>query len=157
VNIDVTTEITINRPRAEVSAFAAGPDNATAWYEDIKAVRWETPRPIQVGSRIAFEAYFLGRRLAYTYEVRAFEAGARLVMSTNAGPFPMETTYTWGDAPSGATYMSLRNRGEPSGFASFAAPLISAQVRRATTRNLRLLKKILEERAAAVDMAATGH
>ena len=145
MNVDVTTEIDINRPRAEVAEFAADPDNATTWYEDIKAVRWETPKPVQVGSRIAFEAQFLGRRLAYTYEVQALEPGVRLVMSTDAGPFPMETTYTWHDTPSGATHMTLRNRGEPSGFANLAAPIMSAQVRKATSRNLRLLKKILEE------------
>jgi hypothetical protein len=57
-------------------------------------------------------------------------------MSTDAGPFPMETTYTWLDTPSGATHMTLRNPGRPSGFASLAAPLMSGQVRRATTRNL---------------------
>jgi polyketide cyclase/dehydrase/lipid transport protein len=156
VNIDVTTEIDINRPRAEVAAFAADPDAATSWYEDIKAVRWETPRPVQVGSRIAFEARFLGRRLAYTYEIRDFEAGVRLVMSTDTGPFPMETTYTWRDTPGGATRMTLRNRGEPSGFANLAAPLLSAQVRRATTRNLRLLKKILEQRPAIEHKGSAG-
>jgi len=145
MKVDVTSEIDIDRPRAEVAAFAADPDNATTWYEDIKAVRWETPKPVQVGSRLAFEAQFLGRRLAYTYEVQALEPGVRLVMSTDAGPFPMETTYTWLDTPSGATHMTLRNRGEPSGFANLAAPIMSAQVRKATSRNLRLLKKILEE------------
>ena len=144
MKVDVTTEIDINRPRAEVAAFAADPDNATTWYEDIKAVRWVTPRPLQVGSRIAFEAQFLGRRLAYTYELRALEPGVRLVMSTDEGPFPMETTYTWQDTPTGATHMTLRNRGEPSGFANLAAPIMSAQVRRATTRNLALLKTLME-------------
>lgn len=144
MKVDVTTEIDINRPRAEVAAFAADPDNATTWYEDIKAVRWETSRPLTVGSRIAFEAEFLGRRLAYTYKVRVLEPGKRLVMSTEAGPFPMETTYTWRDTPDGGTHMTLGNRGEPSGFANLAAPLMSMQVRRATSRNLALLKTILE-------------
>ena len=130
MKVDVTTEIDINRPRNEVAAFAADPDNATTWYEDIKAVRWVTPRPLQVGSRIAFEAQFLGRRLAYTYQLRALEPGVRLVMSTDEGPFPMETTYTWQDTPTGATHMTLRNRGEPSGFANLAPPIMSAQVRR---------------------------
>jgi hypothetical protein len=148
MKIDVTTEIDINRPRAEVAAFAADPDNTTTWYEDIKAVRWETPRPVQVGSRVAFEAEFLGRRLAYTYEVRALEPGVRLVMSTDAGPFPMETTYTWQDTASGVTHMTLRNRGQPSGFANLAAPIMSAQVRKATSRNLALLKKILEAKVS---------
>jgi len=68
MKVDVTTEIDINRPRAEVAAFAADPDNTTTWYQNIKAVRWETPKPVRVGSRIAFEARFLGRSLAYTYE-----------------------------------------------------------------------------------------
>jgi Polyketide cyclase / dehydrase and lipid transport len=156
MRVDVTTQIDINRPRPEVAAFAANPDNATTWYEDIKAVRWETPRPVQVGSRIAFEAQFLGRKLAYTYVVRELEPGVRLVMSTDAGPFPMETTYSWQDTPGGGTHMKLRNRGQPSGFANLAAPIMSAQVRRATTRNLALLKAILEGRQTVAAGAVAG-
>ena len=144
MKVDVTTEIEINRPRSEVAAFASDPDNATTWYANIKSVRWETSKPVQVGSRIAFEARFLGRSLAYTYEVRELETGARLVMSTDEGPFPMETTYTWRDTPNGGTYMTLRNRGEPSGFANFAAPLMSAQIGAANSRDLKLLKSVIE-------------
>ena len=99
--VDVLTEIVIARPRAEVAAFAADPDNATAWYENIKAVEWRTSPPLAVGSRIAFVAQFLGRRLEYTYEVREHVPGERFVMSTAEGPFPMETTYTWEDARRG--------------------------------------------------------
>jgi hypothetical protein len=149
VTVDVTTEIDIDRPRADVAAFAADPDNATAWYANIKSVRWQTPKPVQIGSRIAFEAQFLGRRLAYIYEVRELEPGVRLVMRTAEGPFPMETTYTWRDTPTGGTHMTLRNRGEPSSFANLAAPLMSAQMRRSTSRDLRLLKSLLERRPSA--------
>ena len=144
MQVDVTTEIDIDRPRRDVAAFAVDPDNATAWYANIRSVRWETPQPVQVGSRVAFEARSLGRKLAYTYEIRELEPGTRLVMSTDAGPFPMETTYTWQDTPSGGTHMTLRNRGEPSGFANLAAPLMAAQMRKSTGRDLRLLKSILE-------------
>lgn len=144
MNVDVISEIDIDRPRDEVAAFASDPDNATTWYANIRAVRWETLKPLQVGSRIAFEARFLGRSLAYTYEIRELEPGVRLVMSTDEGPFPMETTYTWHDTATGATHMTLRNRGEPSGFANLAAPLIAAQMRKSTGRDLQLLKSILE-------------
>jgi len=142
VAVDVQTEI--RRPRAEVSAYASDPDNATTWYENITSVEWETPKPAVVGSRIAFVAQFLGRRLAYTYEVKAVTAGELFVMSTAEGPFPMETGYTWADAGAGVTRMTLRNRGEPSGFAKMAAPVMAASMRRANRKDLLRLKEVLE-------------
>ncbi len=142
--VDVLTEIEIARPRDEVAAYASDPDNATSWYENIEAVEWKTPRPVAVGSSIRFVARFLGRRLAYTYEVRELIAGSRLVMSTADGPFPMETTYTWEDTAGGGTRMTLRNRGEPSGFSRVAAPFMAGAMRRANENDLRRLKQILE-------------
>jgi hypothetical protein len=141
--VDVETRTTIARPRAAVAAYASDPANATAWYANIVAVEWRTPPPLAVGSRLAFTATFLGRRLAYTYEVREHVPGERFVMSTAEGPFPMETTYTWTDDGAG-TLMTLRNRGEPSGFAGVAAPLMAAAMRRANTKDLRRLKALLE-------------
>jgi uncharacterized protein YndB with AHSA1/START domain len=142
--VDVVTEIEIARPREDVAAYAADPDNAPAWYVNIKEVEWQTPRPAAVGSRIAFVARFLGRRLSYTYEIRTLDPGERLVMRTSEGPFPMETTYTWSDTASGGTRMTLRNCGAPRGFPRLAAPLIAAAVRRANRNDLRRLRRLLE-------------
>ena len=142
--VDVLTEIEINRRRDEVSAFAADPANAPAWYKNIKAIDWQTSPPAVVGSRIRFRAQFLGRTLDYTYEVQELRPGRRFVMSTAQGPFPMETTYTWEDAPDGATRMTLRNRGEPSGFAAVTAPVMARAMRKANEADLRRLKELLE-------------
>jgi hypothetical protein len=143
-SIDVSTETEIGRSRAEVAAYAADPDKATSWYANIVSVEWQTPPPLSAGSRIAFVARFLGRRLAYTYEVTQLVPGERFVMATSEGPFPMETTYEWADAADGRTRMRLRNRGTPSGFPRAAAPLMAAAVRHANRKDLRRLKEILE-------------
>jgi hypothetical protein len=144
VAVDVATETTIAWPRSEVAEFAVDPDNAIRWYKNIKAVEWETRPPLQVGSRVRFVARFLGRTLAYTYEVREIRAHEQFVMGTAEGPFPMETTYSWEDAANGGTIMKLRNRGEPSGFASVSAPLMARAMRRANEGDLRRLKQTLE-------------
>jgi uncharacterized protein YndB with AHSA1/START domain len=144
MQVDVVTEIEIRRPRAEVAAYASDPDRATTWYRNIKAVEWESPPPLGVGSRIAFVAQFLGRRLAYTYEVEEMVAGERFVMRTAEGPFPMETTYAWEDTADGGTRMTLRNRGEPAGFSKLSAPIMAGAIRRANRRDLQELRRILE-------------
>jgi len=142
--VDVLTEIDIALPRAQVAAYAMDPDNATEWYANIRSVRWETEPPLAVGSRFAFVAQFLGRTLAYSYEVRELVPARRFVMSTAQGPFPMETVYEWEDAPGGGTRMRLRNQGEPSGFSKVAAPVMARAMRSANDKDLRQLKRILE-------------
>jgi len=144
VPVDVTCAIEIAKPREQVAAYACDPDTATAWYENIEAVEWRTPRPLAVGSQLAFVAHFMGRRLAYVYEVSEHTPGERFTMRTANGPFPMETTYAWEDTADGGTRMTLRNRGEPAGFAKVAKPLMAIAMRRANRKDLRRLKQILE-------------
>ncbi|MEQ7007407.1 SRPBCC family protein [Actinopolymorpha sp. B17G11] len=141
--VDVTTEIVIERPCEQVAAYAGDPSHAPEWYANINSVRWQTPPPVGVGSRMDFVARFLGRTLAYTYEVVDYGPD-RLVMRTAQGPFPMETTYTWHSAGASSTRMTLRNRGEPAGFAKVAAPMMAAAIRRANQKDLATLKQILE-------------
>lgn len=142
--VDVVTDIEIERPRDIVSTFAADPGNAPAWYVNIKSAAWLGTPEIAIGNTVAFRAHFLGRRLEYTYTVREYVPGDRLVMATEDGPFAMETTYDWTDTPSGGTRMTLRNAGEPTGFARIARPVMERAMRRANHKDLRRLKQILE-------------
>jgi len=144
MSVDVRTEVVIARPSDEVAAFATEPANAPLWYANIQSVRLRTDPPVRVGSTMDFVARFLGRRLAYTYEVVELVPGERLVMRTAQGPFPMETTYTWEPVGETATRMTLRNRGEPAGFSKVTAPAMGAAMRRANEKDLTALKRLLE-------------
>lgn len=144
MNVDVVTEVVINRPPSIVAAYAADPSNAPAWYDNIDSVEWKTSPPLRVGSQVEFVARFLGRTLRYTYEFVEHIEGRRLVMRTKQAPFPMETTYTWEPEPDNSTRMTLRNRGEPAGFSKVMAPLMKPAMRRANRKDLSKLKAILE-------------
>jgi uncharacterized membrane protein len=145
LSVDVVTELVIDRPIEQVSAYAADPSNAPAWYANIDSVEWRSAPVVQVGSAVAFVARFLGRTLEYTYELVAVVPGARLVMRTQQGPFPMETTYTWAQTGDASTRMTLRNRGEPAGFSRLMAPFMVPAMRRANRKDLAKLKAILEQ------------
>jgi len=144
MGVDVETDIVIERPVETVAAYSSDPSNAPDWYVNIETVKWETTSPATVGSKVAFVAKFLGRRLAYTYEFVDLVPNERLVMRTADGPFPMETTYTWSPTSDGGTRMTLRNRGEPSGFSKLAAPFMSMAMRRANRKDLARLRALLE-------------
>jgi uncharacterized membrane protein len=144
MTVDVITETVIDRPRREVAAYMSDPSNATEWYRNIRSVEWETPPPVAEGSRMRFHARFLGRELVYIYEIRKLVPDERLVMGTAQGPFPMETTYTFEDAPGGGTLVTLRNRGRPSGFGKVIGPIMANAIRRETAKDLARVKELLE-------------
>src|SRR5687768_8151362 len=103
--VDVSTEVIIRRPVSQVAAYACDPENATAWYANIKLVERRTPRPLRVGSKVAFTAHFMGRKLAYTYEIVEWIPNEKFLMRTADGPFPMETTYLWESVSENETRM----------------------------------------------------
>ena len=144
MSVDVVATIVIERPISEVAAFAGDPSNAPRWYRRISSAEWETDPPISLGSRIAFRARFMGRDLAYVYEVCEYTPGEQVAMRTSEGPFPMNTTYTWRPVGSHTTHMTLRNHGEPTGFSRVAAPVMARAMRRAMRQDLDDLRRLLE-------------
>jgi uncharacterized membrane protein len=142
--VDVFTEIIILRPVDQVSKYAANPENAPKWYVNIQSAQWQTEKPLKLGSRVAFKAQFLGRELAYIYEITELIPEKKLVMRTAQGPFPMETTYTWEALEGNRTLMKLRNKGNPTGFSKVFAPIMAPMMKRANMKDLKKIKDILE-------------
>lgn len=141
--IDVRVTEVIQRPVEVVAAYASDPTHAPEWYANISEVVWQTPRPMRVGTEVAFVARFLGQELRYTYAI-VEHTPESLVMRTAEGPFPMETSYRYASMPDGTTRVTLRNRGTPSGFSRLVAPFVRIAMRRATSKDLAALKQILE-------------
>lgn len=146
MSVDVSATIVIERSIDVVAAYAGDPANAPEWYRRIDEAEWQTEPPVSLGSEIAFRARFLGRDLAYTYRVTEYTPGEQVAMSTTDGPFPMNTTYTWRAVGDRVTHMTLRNHGDPAGFARLAAPFVAFAMRRAMRQDLQDLKRILESR-----------
>ncbi len=144
--VAVKTEITIRQPIEIVANYAEDPEKATEWYKNIKASKLLTPPPLKTGTRISFEAFFLGKKLEYTYEVTKYVPLEVLVMRTSEGLFLMETTYKWQALDSNNTKMTLINTGYPSGFSRYVSPFIALAMRRENKNDLKRIKTILESR-----------
>ncbi|HEY1009949.1 MAG TPA: hypothetical protein VGE58_07550, partial [Daejeonella sp.] len=89
-------------------------------------------------------AHFLGKELAYTYQIKSYIPNEILIMETTQGPFPMQTTYTWQAIDAGVTRMRLRNAGNPSGFSRIFTPFMAFMMKKANQKDLKKLKSILE-------------
>ena len=142
--VNVLTEIIINKPLDIVADYVANPDNAPEWYVNIHSAEWRTPKPLVIGSQIAFKAKFLGRELAYVYEIVELIPGKKLMMKTAQGPFPMETIYTWEEMDANRTKMTLRNKGNPTGFSKLISPFMATMMRKANMKDLKKIKEVLE-------------
>ena len=143
-SVDVVVEAVIRSPPEVVAAYVSDPSNAPEWYANISEAVWESTPPLQVGSKVAFVAQFLGRTLRYTYEV-VEQTPTSLVMRTAEGPFPMETSYRYQPTAEGHTLMTLRNRGTPRGLSRLMSPFIRMAMRRANRKDLEALQLHLEE------------
>lgn len=143
--VNVFTEIVIHKSVEVVSAYATNPDNAPEWYVNIKSAEWKTEKPLKVGSKVAFVAHFLGKKISYIYEFIELVPNKKLVMRTAEGPFPMETTYTWTSLSENKTRMTLQNKGVPSGFSRFLTPFMSMMMQKANRKDLINIKNIIEK------------
>ena len=145
MNLDVTAETSIARPREEVSTYVIDNRNDPIWIGGISESELQGDPPITVGSRVRRVASFLGKRIEYVNEVERLDPGALLVMRSVKSPFPMRVTYAFADADDGrGTIAQIRVEGDPAKLYRVAGPLMRKQVQRSISRDLETLKSIME-------------
>jgi polyketide cyclase/dehydrase/lipid transport protein len=149
VAIDTRAVILVARAREEVAAYLRDPGNDPDWIGGLRSARLVTEPPVGVGSRIERVASFLGRRIEYVNEIIEL-TGTRLAMRSIRSPFPMRVTYGYddvGDDATTTTEVSVRVEGDASRLYRLADPLLAVLVRRSVQRDLRTLKRLLEDGA----------
>ena len=144
--VNVTATGIIDRSRDEVAAYLRDPTNDTSWIGGIRSARLLAPGPVTVGSQVERVASFLGRRVEYVNEITEL-TGTRLAMRSVRSPFPMRVTYGFEDAGQ-ATEVSVRVEGDASRAYRLADPIMATLVRRSVRRDLRTLKRVLENGVA---------
>jgi Polyketide cyclase / dehydrase and lipid transport len=142
MSVDVTSEVLVRRPRADVAAFMFDPRNDAAWTSGVVASRPLTEGRLRPGSRVKRTTRFLGREFNYVYYVVEADDD-RFVEIRVDKPFPMQVRYELEDVPDGTT-ARIRARGDAGGFFRLAGPLLAMMVRRNIGADLANLRKELE-------------
>jgi uncharacterized membrane protein len=146
VTIDTSAVTAVARPREQVAAYLRDPANDPRWIGGLRTARLLTPPPVGVGSQVERVASFLGRRIEYVNEITEL-TGTRLAMRSVRSPFPMRVTYGFEDAGDATTQVSVRVEGDARPLYRLADPLLALLVRRSLRRDLRTLRRVLEQRA----------
>ena len=95
--------IEVARPLDESFAYVADFTTAAEWDPGIVESRRVGEGPVGAGSRFEVVALFRGKRVPFTYEVTAFEAGSRIVLSGEGERATSVDEITFEATPAGGT------------------------------------------------------
>jgi uncharacterized membrane protein len=140
----VTSSLEVDRPAGEAFQFIADAENNPKWQKGMRSCQWTTEAPIGVGSIYEQRARFLGKSIASTFEVVAFEPDRSITIRTITSTFPIEVTRSAGPLGADRCRVSAVVRGDPSGVFRIATPLLRRMVQRSVRADYRCLKALLE-------------
>ncbi len=142
--MDVISETVIDRPIEEVFDFMSKLENVPLWLDGCKKVWVLEGDPEAVGGKVAHLDEFMGREFEAHFDVVEWEPNRRMVFEAVSGPF-RGTSEELLEEDGGATLVTIRVKGDPSGFLkvlSFGAKRMAQQQ---IDRSLANLKGILED------------
>ncbi len=145
--IEVTVEIVLRRPAAEVFVYLADMSNNPRWQRGMRRCVWTSKPPHGVGSTYDQEARFLGRAIVSSFAVVEFEQGRLVRIRSTSGTMPLDITRRVEAEGSGRSRVVAVIRGDPGRGFRWAAPLLRRLVRASVSRDYRRLRALLEGRS----------
>ena len=143
MGIDVSAEVTIDRPVEAVATWVMDPANDLSWIRALTDCHRVGDINSGVGLRVSRTARMIGRSMTYVTEV--VEVDSRTMkMRTVEGPFPMVVTYAFEGLDSDRTRVVVRNEGGTGIMFSVFGPLIGWMVNSRVKGDLRQMKQVLE-------------
>lgn len=133
----------INRPPAEVFAFAVDVTRWPLWRTGILEVEHTAGPQMGTGSRWRILGSLMGRQVAMMVEVSDYEPDRRVSFRSLSGPLQVRGTFTF-EPEDGGTRLSVDAEVEAGGVLKLAGGLVSRQAHKIWEEDLATLKGILE-------------
>jgi uncharacterized membrane protein len=140
--ITVEKSVMIDKPVADVFAYASNLDNVTKWQGGVESVEVEGD-PGTVGGKYTEVRKFLGREMKTTLEIIAFEPNTKWAAKVVRGPVTYEVVARY-ESANGGTKVTMRVEGEPSGFFKLAQGAVQSQLDKSLEEDFRRLKEQVE-------------
>jgi uncharacterized protein YndB with AHSA1/START domain len=139
--IDVCVERLIPAAPGAVAAVMFEPDRDPGWMKAVVTIERIDPA-FGLGARVRRRARFLGKDIAWTTTVRAYDPPHRLVLDIADGPFSGEIVYEIRPDPAGSR-VSIRNTGAPGQFAWMPVVFTRAAMRTSLSKDLARLERLV--------------
>ncbi len=144
--IDVTIETEIERPPADVFAYATDPAKLPTWQTNTVSAEVEGGGPVALGARLR-EVHRGpgGRELSSVVAVTAHDPGRRFELHVVEGALPVDADLHFVPTHDGAaTHLSFRAHGQPTGPLRMIQPLLARTLRKQFAADCERLKQAVE-------------
>jgi uncharacterized protein YndB with AHSA1/START domain len=140
------SSVIINRPREEVFAYLADPDNQTVWQAGLQEFEADRQGQPEVGDRARGTIKVAGKKVRWESETTEMRPPERFAFRSVQAPFPFQLSYTLIDHD-GSTEVRYDGSTESLGgfFGKLADPVVARMYQRDMDSNLANLKLIMEE------------
>ena len=141
INFDY--QFTVNASPQEVFDLFTDPTRGTEWRESAVSAEWTSEPPHGVGSTIKALDKVLGREVASTQEVTAWDSPNQYGIKGASGPMSFELTLTL-EAHDNGTKATMTVEAESGGLFKIAENLFAKQMKKQVTADMAGLKRVLE-------------